>query len=147
MITELVSSFVAIIVAMVALIKIVGNAELIVNALSLTFGVMAVIWVVKARKSLSEGSSLRTLTTHFLFTLIFVLCFSSWNLLVDAMALEEIYGTVIAFPQYLFISLTYITFVGTAYKIRKLGQEFGFSKQSKKISELLKKKEEKDKKK
>lgn len=140
MISEIISSFIAILVGIIALIKLVGDAELIVNALSLTFGIMAIIWVVKARKSLSKGSSLRSLTTNFLFTLIFILCFSFWSLAVNMLSLVEIHGAIILFPQYLFITLAYITFVGTAFRLKKLGQEFGFSIQAKDIVKRIKKK-------
>lgn len=143
MIGEIISAIVAIIVGIVTVIKLIGDAELIVNALSLTFGVMAIIWVFKARRILSEGSSLKNLTTHFFFTLIFVLCFSFWSLAVKMLSLEEIYGNLVIIIEYFFISLAYITFVGTAYKIRELSHEFGFQMQSKSIEQLIKKKAKK----
>lgn len=145
MIAQIASAFIAIVVGLVAVIKLIADAELLVNALSLTFGVTAIIWVFKARKSLSKGSSLKNLTTHFLFTLIFVLCFSFWSLIVKMLSLELVYGPNIIFVEYFFISLAYITFVGTAYKIRKLGHEFGFSTQSKEIEQLIKKRKKKRK--
>jgi len=143
MIGELISALVAIIFGVVAVVKLVGDAELIVNALSLTFGVTAVIWVFKARKSLSKGSSLRNLTTNFLFILIFILCFSFWSLSVKMLGLEQFYGDIVILIGYMFISFAYITIVGTAYKIRKLGHEFGFTTQSKEIEDLIKKKKKK----
>lgn len=143
MIAQFISAFIAIIVGLVAVIKLIADAELILNALSLTFGVTAIIWVFKARNSLSKGSSLRTLTTHFLFTLIFILCFSFWSLAAKMLSLDFFYSKLVIFVEYFFISLAYITFVGTAYKIRKLGQEFGFSLQSKEIEKLIKKKKKK----
>lgn len=143
MIGEIISAFIAIVVGIVTVIKLIGDAELIVNALSLTFGVMAIIWVFKARGSLSKGSSLKTLTTHFLFTLVFVLCFSFLSLAVKMLSLDLTHGKLVIFLEYFFISLAYITFVGTAYKIRQLGHEFGFSTQSKEIEKLIKKKRKK----
>lgn len=140
MVIELISSLIAIVIGIVTVVKLVGDAELLVNALSLTFGVTAIIWVFKARKGLSKGSSLRDLTTHFLFTLVFVLGFSFWSLVVKMLMLEKSYGDIVVMIEYLFISLAYITFVGTAYKIRKLGHEFGFNAQSKEIEKLIKKK-------
>lgn len=143
MIVQIVSALLAIIIGVVAVVKLIADAELIVNALSLTFGVTAMIWVFKARNSLSKGSSLRTLTTHFLFTLIFVLCFSFWSLADKMLSLNLVYGETVVFIEYLFISLAYIAFVGTAYRIRKLGHEFGFGFQSKEIKQLIEKKKKK----
>lgn len=143
MIGAIISALAAIIVGIVTVIKLVGDAELLVNALSLTFGVTAIIWVFKARRSLSKGSSLRELTTHFLLVLVFVLCFSFWSLAVKMLSLEALYGNLTVAIEYLFISLAYITIVGTAYRIRKLGHEFGFSVQSKEIAQLIKKNKKK----
>ncbi|MBU2637634.1 MAG: hypothetical protein KJ955_01545 [Nanoarchaeota archaeon] len=136
MIAEIISYIIAIVFGMVAVIKIAGQAEIVLGALTLTFGITAVIWVVKARKSLSKGSSLRSLTTHFLFTLFFMLTFTVWNLVSKVMMLNEGLNVPSA-PPYLFISLVYITFVGIAYKIKKLGEEFGFSRQSAEIKKLI----------
>lgn len=146
MIGQIISAFIAIVIGLAAVIKLVADAELIVSALSLTFGVTALMWVFKARKSLSKGSSLKELTFHFLFTVIFVLCFSFWGIAVKMLQLKEFYGDIIAFPQYLFISLAYITFIGAAYKIRKIGKEFGFSTQAKEIEKIIKAKKNKKKK-
>lgn len=143
MIAQIISGIIAIIVGVVAIVKLIIDAELVVSALSLTFGVTALIWIFKARKSLSKGSSLKELTLHFLFTVVFVLCFSFWGIVVKMLQLKEVYGDVIAFPQYLFISLAYITFIGAAYKIRKIGKEFGFSVQAEEIERIIKAKRKK----
>lgn len=140
MILEALSSMIAIIVGIVAVIKLVGNAELILSTLSLTFGIMALIWVIKARGRLSKGSSLRGLATNFMFTLIFILCFSFWGIGVNMLLLKDVYGDIIAFPQYMLLSFAYIAFVGAAYKMMKMGEEFGFNIESKKIERLIKKK-------
>ncbi|MBL7100563.1 MAG: hypothetical protein ISS23_01270 [Nanoarchaeota archaeon] len=143
MIGQLIGGLITIIIGIIAVIKLIADAELIVSALSLTFGVTALIWVFKARRSLSKGSSLKELTTHFLLIVIFVLCFSFWNVLIKMLALKDIYGDTIIFLQYLFISFAYIAFVGAAYKIRKIGQEFGFSPQAKNIKKIIKEKKKK----
>ena len=140
MIGEILSALIAIIVGIVAVIQLIGNAELILSALSLTFGIMAIIWIVKARIRLSRGSSIRKLATNFLVTVILIICFSIWGIVVNMLGLEAIYGDIINFPQYLFISFSYIAFVGTAYKLMKMGEEFGFNVQSKKIEQLIKNK-------
>ncbi|MDI6737432.1 MAG: hypothetical protein QME12_02840 [Nanoarchaeota archaeon] len=143
MILEGLSSLIAIIVGIVAVIQLVGNAELILSTLSLTFGIMALIWIIKARGRLSKGSSLRSLATNFMSTLIFILCFSFWGIAVNMLSLKDIYGDIISFPQYMLLSLAYIAFVGAAYKMMKMGEEFGFNVESKKIERLIKNKKKK----
>ncbi|MEK6816153.1 MAG: hypothetical protein AABY09_00945, partial [Nanoarchaeota archaeon] len=61
---------VAIFMGLVTIVKLVGVAELAVGAISLTFGIIAIIWTFKARASLSKGSELRRYTTHFMVCLI-----------------------------------------------------------------------------
>jgi len=143
MISQLISGIIAIFLGTVAVIKFISDPGLVVSVLSLTFGITSLIWVLKARKSLSKGSSLRGFATNFLFTVIFILCFSFWDIIVKMASLGEIYGDIILFPQYLFISLAYIAFVGAAYKIRNIGEEFGFSEQSKEIKKKIGKKKKK----
>ena len=63
------------------------------------------------------------------------------------LALQKVYGDIILFPQYLFISFAYITFIAAAYKIRKIGKEFGFSTQAEEIAAVIKAKNKKRKKK
>jgi len=120
---------------------------LIIGILSLTFGVTALIWTIKARKSLSKGSSLKAFTTNFMIIVIFVLCFSSWDIAVRMLYLKDLYGELVQLPMYLFITLAYIAFVGAAYKIRNIGKEFGFTTQSKAIEKVIEKTKKRKKKK
>jgi len=146
MIGQITGGIIAIIIGIIAVIKLLVDAKLVVSALSLTFGVTALIWILKARKSLSKGSSLKELTGHFLATIIFILCFSFWGIAIEMLSLEALYGESIILPQYFFISLAYITFTVAAYKIRGIGEEFGFSTKSKEIAKIIKEKKKKKKK-
>lgn len=143
MIAQIIGGVLTIIIGVITVVRLLVDAEIVIGALSLTFGITALLWIFKARTSLSKGSSLKELTTHFLFTVIFILCFSFWNIAVKILFLESIYGEIVIFIQYLFISFAYITFVGAAYKIRKMGQEFGFNFQVKNIKKIIKEKKKK----
>lgn len=140
MIVKIFTTLIAIIIGIILVVMFVLDLALIVNFISLTFGITALIWVVKARRSLSKGSSLKALTTNFLFTIIFVLCFSVWGIIIKAFSIEETYGIFATLPYYLFITFAYITFIGASYKIRIIGKEFGFSSQVKEIKKIIKKK-------
>jgi len=131
---------IAIIIGMIAIIKFIGDPQLIVGSFSLIFGITALIWIIKARKSLSKGSSLKSFTTTFLFILIFVLCYSLCDIITKLFLLEGTYDQIIMLHKYAFISFAYITFVGAAYKLRKIGKEFGFSMQVDEIKKVMKKK-------
>lgn len=119
-----------------AIIVIVGSAELIILSLSLTFGIMAIIWTVMAHGSLSPGSSLRSYTGHFLACLILILISSLWTGIAKILGLSGAWNYV----DYIFMTLAYVVFVVTANKIYHLGREFGFQGQARKIKEAMKKK-------
>lgn len=131
----IIAEIVAIVFGILAIIKIVGNPDIIVSLMSLSFGVLAIIWTVIAMTSLSKGSSLRGYVILFLLALIFILLFSIWHMLVI------VYGwkNILIYPEYFFISIAYITFVIASYKVYKLGKEFGFKEKSAEISKSLKK--------
>lgn len=140
-------AFIAVIFGLIAIIKLVSavSAELTVGFVSLTFGLTAIMWTMKARKKLSIGSTLRKYTTNFVFCLLFLLAFSVWHAAVTIFQLEEIYGVQAIYPQYFFITLAYLTFVLAGYQILYLGKQFGFEGEAKKIREVIKEKQAKKK--
>ena len=82
-------AFVAVIVGLTAVIKLTSDvsAELTIGLVSLTFGLTAIMWTLKARNRLSVGSSLRRYTTNFVFCLILTAKFIN-NFFIKADRLE-----------------------------------------------------------
>lgn len=135
---------VAILTGLVAIIKLVGNAGLAVGVVSLTFGVMAIIWTFKARSSLSRGSELRRYTTHFMVCLIAILLFSVWDTLLGffgKISLERFF----LYPKFIFITIAYFVFLKTAYEILYLSKSFGFEGRAAEISQIIKRRKRKSK--
>ena len=129
----IITAIIGIMVGLVAIVLILRDVELIVAVLSLTFGIWAMIWILMARNSLSPGSSLREYTTYFLLCLIFVLLGSIWNYLITLLH----WTGLLIYPQYIFISITYIVFVVASYKIFHIGQEFGFKDETRRLQKLI----------
>ncbi|MBS3149762.1 hypothetical protein J4455_03680 [Candidatus Woesearchaeota archaeon] len=127
---------VVIFIGIFTIFRIVKDIEIAVGLFSLSFGILGIIWTTLAVKSLSKGSSLRTYAISFLFCLITILLFSIWNLLIKLFN----WHNIMIYPAYFFITISYIIFVFTSYKIHKLGKEFGFEIQGSRIKKLLKKK-------
>lgn len=123
----------AIIVGLIAIVRIVGNIELIVAALSFSFGIMAIIWVNRARTSLSEGSLLKEYATYYLASLSFILAATLWGIFEDLFFWNNI-------PRYILIAVAYLIFVMTAYKMWKIGKEFGFKEKVDVIKRRIKSK-------
>ena len=125
-----------------AIVRLVPTTELAVGFLSFTFGILAIIWTGKAVTSLAPASSLRSYTTKFLFSLIFVLLFSATNTIV-------IYfnpGNSMVYLGYGTIIIAYILFVIAAYEILTIGKEFGFGQTGEDIRKAIEEKKKKRKK-
>lgn len=127
---KLLTALLAVFFGVFAVIKLVPTIELAIGFLSLTFGIVAIIWTYRAKSSLSEGTSLRDYTNYFLFCLVFIVLFSVWDTLIFLFGWEGI----LKYPKYFLITLSYLIFVFTAYKILYLGKQFGFQPQIKKMN-------------
>ena len=125
---------VAIYIGIYAVTKIIPSLDLIIGTLSLTFGLMAIIWVWKAKNAFSKGSALRDFSGAFFSCLVSILLFSIFDSASTLLHLGEMWKYV----KYALITIAYINFVYAAYKIRNLGTVFGFSEQSTKIKKALK---------
>ena len=128
---------------LIAIFTLVVDTEVAIGFVTISFGVLAIIWTSMAITSLSKGSSLRKHTTNFLFCLVFILLFSIWHTLSKLFGWRETINEFMLYPGYLFIMLAFLIFVVTSYQILTLGKEFGFEKQAKEIKEIMEKKKKK----
>lgn len=129
---------IAIALGILAVFKIAQNIEVSIGFITISFGILAVIWTFIARQNLSKGSALRDYTTSFLLCLIFILLFSIWHTFEVMLLLE---GWIVM-PEYLFITIAYLIFAFASYKIWKIGKEFGFKDEVKEIDRIIKEKKE-----
>jgi len=135
--------FAAIIASLIAIFRITANVEIAVGFITISFGILAIIWTSIAIKSLSPGSSLRSYTKTFLFCLIFVILFSIWH----ALGRVFVWEGLIIFPEYVFIAIAYLIFAAASYKIWRIGKEFGFREQAARIKRVIIEKKKQKKKK
>lgn len=129
----------AVVLGLITIMWIVKQADLIAGIISLTFGIMAIIWSYRARKALSPGSSLREYSMYFIICLIFIVAFSI-ALTSERFFVMARMVTALVYVEYSLLTLAYLTFVVAAYKIWNIGQEFGFEKESAEIRKAIKKK-------
>ncbi|MBW2983799.1 hypothetical protein KY361_01685 [Candidatus Woesearchaeota archaeon] len=137
---------IAIAAGLVAIFRIVVDTEVAVGFVTISFGILAIIWTSMATGSLSKGSSLRRHTVNFLFCLVFVLLFSIWHTLSKLFKWRETVNEFMLYPGYLFLIMAFLIFVITSYQILTMGQEFGFGQQATKIKGIIKEKRKKKKK-
>ena len=140
-------AFIAVAGGLIAIFRIVVDTEIAIGFVTISFGVLAIIWTSTAISSLSKGSSLRKHTTNFLFCLVFVLLFSIWHTISKLFRWRETINEVMLYPGYLFITLAFLIFVVTSYQILTMGKEFGFQRQAKDIEKIIETKKNNKKKK
>jgi len=127
----------AILMSIFSIFRIIPNIEIATGFITMSFGILAIIWTSIARANLSKGSSLRNYTTSFLFCLIFILLFSIWD------TFDKIFewNGLTMMPKYIFITIAYLIFSYASYSIWKIGKEFGFKDEAKKIDKVIKEKQ------
>lgn len=134
---------IAVAAGLITIFRIVVDTEIAIGFVTISFGILAIIWTSMAITSLSKGSSLRKHTTHFLFCLIFIVLFSIWHTISKLFKWRETVNELMLYPAYLFVTVAFLIFVLTAYQILKIGKEFGFEKQAKEIEKIIQKKKKK----
>ena len=60
----------AVLFGVYAVTQILGEVNLIVSVISLTFGLVAIIWTYMAKQSLSKGTMLREYVVYFFYSLV-----------------------------------------------------------------------------
>lgn len=127
-----------VIFGLIAIFRFIVDTELAIGFVTISFGILAIIWTTTALQSLSPGSALRRHTFNFLLCLIFVLLFSIWNTIEKLFGWRESINQVMLYPGYLLMTLAFLLFVGTSWQILTLGKEFGFSNQATFIQQVMK---------
>ncbi len=144
--TSILFGLLAIAFGLTAIFKLVVDTEVAVGFVTISFGILAIIWTVMAVTSLSKGSSLRKHITNFLFCLVFILLFAIWHTISKLWNWRETVNEYMLYPGYFFLIVAFLIFVATAYQVLIMGKEFGFEKQAKKIEKIIEAKKKKEKK-
>jgi len=119
----------AVLFGVYAVTQILGEVNLIVSVISLTFGLVAIIWTYMAKQSLSKGTMLREYVVYFFYSLVLIFLLSILDLVTGLFRLE---GVLISIRYFLLI-LAYVIFFLAANKIFHLGKQFGFKPQVKRM--------------
>ena len=112
---------------------------IVVGITTVIFGVASLLLISRARNRLSEGS-IRRYMDNFAICLTFIVIFSVWQ------TARSIFGISIdtegfsTYPEYIFIVLAYVAFIVASFRVLKIGEEFGFKEDGKKIGQLIKQK-------
>ena len=135
---KLILIFLVIILSIYLINRFLGNLELILGAILVSFGILSIIWTVLARYNLSPQSRLRIFANNFLACSIAILVFTIM-IIID----RHVYIKGVLYVQYFFIFITYFFFIIVSYYLYTIGREFGFQKESIKIKKRLQSKSQK----
>lgn len=102
--------------------------ETYLGIVMVALGIWAIGFVAKAHKKFPEGSELEIITRKLIPVLTSLMCFSVWHVTREVFGLKKIYGEVIEYPEYLFISLTYIMLFKIARRLYVMAKELGLTK-------------------
>jgi len=133
-----IGALIGVIFGLIAILKIISNPEIVTGFVTLSFGVLAIIWTTVATNSLSKGSSLRKYTINYLICIILLVLYTFWNTLGLIFNWKEQVGSYLIYPSYVFLTLAFLLFVSTSYQILSIGKEFGFKSQAENIEEIIK---------
>ena len=132
--------FIAIFVAFYIIARVFGSIEIVIGIIILSFGILAIIWTLIARYSLSPKSNLRLFTNNFLACSIAVLSFA-----IIRLAGNYVLVPWLIYLEFFFVFSTFFFFVLASYYIYTLGKEFGFQHEASDIKKILKSKKKKPK--
>ena len=124
---------IGIILSLTAIFTIVP-VVIALNALAISTAIFALIWVGIAKKSLSKGSSLAKFASYLFLAIVFLLISSIFQLVI-----QIIISSKLTQISYILLAIAYLLLVVSAYKLMRIGKEFGFAPEAKKIRKLIKK--------
>lgn len=130
---------IAIILAFYIIFIISPTAEFAINFITISFGLLAIIWAYKAYNSLAPNSSLRNYSLLFALALTLIVVYRIVVVFDMFLLLPRAYD----FFGYFTIALGYLLFAVASYKILEIGKEFGFAESTKIIRQALKDKKKK----
>jgi len=107
--------------------ELLNPEHILVGIIIILIGIGALVFVINAKGKFSEGSELKEITKSFIPVIIFLICFSLWHTVREAFELKEKLGEVIEYPEYVFISLTYIMLFVAAKRIYNIAKKFGIA--------------------
>ena len=104
----------------------------IVSVTTVIFGIASLLLISRARKRLSEGS-IRKYMDNFAVCLAFIVIFSIWQTTRGILGVSINVEGLTTYPEYIFIVFAYIAFIFASFRVLKIGEEYGFKEEGKKI--------------
>lgn len=108
----------------------------LVSITTVIFGIASLLLISRARKRLSEGS-IRKYMDNFAICLAFIVIFSVWQTARSIIGVNINVEGLATYPEYIFIVFAYIAFIAASFRVLKIGEEFGFKEDGRKIGQVV----------
>ena len=100
------------------------------------FGIASLLLISRAKNRLTDGS-IKKYMGNFEVCLAFIVVFSLWQTIRSILHVNVDIGGFLTYPEYIFLIFAYIGFILSSYRVLKIGEEFGFKDDGKKIAEII----------
>jgi len=111
----------------------------VIGVTTVIFGIASLLLISRARNKLSEGS-IKKYLDNFAICLAFIVIFSVWQTVRSILDIDIKIGAFITYPEFIFLTFAYISFIFASYRVLKISEEFGFKDDGRKIEEIIKEK-------
>ena len=100
------------------------------------FGIASLLLISRAKNRLTDGS-IKKYMGNFEVCLAFIVVFSLWQTIRSILHVNVDIGGFLTYPEYIFLVFAYIGFILSSYRVLKIGKEFGFKDDGKKIAGII----------
>jgi len=114
-----------------------SGVHIMFGAITIIFGIVAIVWTYSAKRTLAAGSSLRQYTSNFLIALFFIVGANVWHLIREVTNVAAAMGSAAEYPEYFLYILAFLVFVLAAYQMKFVSQEFNFEDQATDMKQAL----------
>ena len=108
----------------------------VISITTVAFGIASLLLISRARKKLSDGS-IRKYMDNFAICLAFIVIFSIWQTTRGILGVSINVEGLTTYPEYIFIVFAYIAFIFASFRVLKIGEEYGFKEEGKKIGQII----------
>lgn len=100
------------------------NLELVLGVIMIAIGLISMGMMISAKSKIGEAGDLKIIIERCTYVVIFLTCYSVWHVLREAFHWKKIYGDIVEYPEYLFISLAYFMILWTANTLKNIAVIF-----------------------
>lgn len=100
------------------------NLELALGVVMIAIGLISIGIMKNAKSNIGDSGDLKLIIERCTYVVIFLTCYSIWHVVREAFHWKQVYGEIVEYPEYIFISLAYIMILLTATTLKNIADIF-----------------------